>query len=202
MKIIDIMLLNEGFYRKLSDKRTSLNIGIILLGIVNMAIPIMENFTHLFMNKSATVLFYNITLALLYTVLAGFVYVLFFCFPLFDLFKYFKREKNLELSGFLTRFMKIYIIANFLILPANIILYVATYRINYPAATDFAYTSYFIMLLIMVWFTAAVARGLDAICGFNPAFKKIVFILIFVWDYLLQYVLGYIIANWAMLLFK
>lgn len=202
MKKLDMILLNGDYYKKLSDKRASLNIGIILLGIIDMAIPVIDNFNHLFINKGSSTLFYNISLALLYVVLAGFVDVLFFCIPLFDIFKYFKRERNLEPSGFLTRFMKIYIIANFLILPATIIFYTATKIINYLPDSSVYYALWLIQIFITVWLVAAVARGLNAICGFHPGFKNIMFVLIFIWSYLLQNVLGFILNNWAMLLFR
>ena len=202
MKILDIILLNESFYKKLSDKKQTLNIGIILIGIINMSIPIIENFNRLFINKDSAIFFYNITLSILYMLLAGFVYALFFSFPLFDLFKHFKRERNLELSGFLTRLMKIYIVANFLILPASIIMYIATNKINYQANSAFDYISTLLVFLIMVWFAAVVSRGLNAICGFHPGFRKIIFVVIFVWNYVLEIVLGYIIVNWAMHVFR
>ncbi len=202
MKILNIILLNKDVYKKLTDKKSGIYAGIILVGILNMAILLIDKFQHLFYGKSFAILFYNITLALLYSVLAGFAYILFFTFPLFDMFKFFKRERNLEPGAFLTRFVKVYIIVSFLTLPANILLYAITHKLSYQAYSSFDDMGFYILILTIVWFSAAITRGLDAICGYLPVFKRIVFVSVLTWNFLIVYVLGYISDRWAFLLFK
>jgi len=207
MNIWDMLLLPKKMYEKLTDRKSTLYIGFILVGIVDLCTFFINDFAGLFTGKSANILFYNITLALLMIVLMGFVDVLFFTVPLFDLFKLFKRE-NRDTSGkTLTKVMKAYILANIIVLPINLIIYMIFKCFpNLVTSLNSGYSilffAFMLDLLISIWFSGIIARGINTIYKFDVRLKSAVFMTIFTWSYILAEVFGFIIENWFMPLFR
>ncbi len=199
MKLIDIILLPRSFYQKFSEKRPALIAGIVLVGIIDMAYLFYENYSRIFMAKSGAALYYNITLAILLTVLTGFVDVLFFSMPLIDMIYLVHRRSALNINRMsaLTRFMKVYVVSNVLILPASLIYYILLK--NYVVSE---YTAGLFYALISIWLSCAVMRGADVIYRFEQRHRAIVFAAIYSWSHILSYVLGYLIARWGLVLFR
>ncbi|AUS98255.1 hypothetical protein CDQ84_11610 [Clostridium thermosuccinogenes] len=207
MNIFDMLLLPKKLYQKVTDRKSTLYIGFILVGIIDLSTFIIDDFTRLFYGRPASTLFYNITLAILLAVFIGFIDVLFFSVPLFDLFKMFKRENVDASSRTLIRFMKTYILVNFLVLPINLIIYTVYSNMDkLGISLDNNYSILFVILLIdlltSIWFSGAAARGANVIYKFDPRLKNAVFMTIFTWSYILAQVFNFMIDKWAMPLFK
>ena len=137
----------------------------------------------------------------------GFIDVLFFTVPLFDLFKLFKRE-NRDTSGkTLTKVMKAYILANIIVLPINLIIYMIFKCFpNLVTSLNSGYSilffAFMLDLLISIWFSGIIARGINTIYKCDVRLKSAVFMTIFTWSYILAEVFGFIIENWFMPLFR
>ncbi len=192
--LLDILLLPKNFFRKLKDNKTTLYLGIVILGFIDVIYFIIDNHKKIF-DKPALTMYYNITLMIVVILLFGLIDVLFFSLPLYDLFKRFKKESDVPARGDeLPKLMKIYILASLLIFPANLMVYFAG-KANGADLYDSS-TVYILSLLISVWGSAVITRGINVIYNFQPAFKRLVFICVYVWSLLLSYALLYITDNW------
>ncbi len=203
MDLRDIILLPRALYKKLTAKRASLFIGIILVGLIDMGFSIFIGYNNLFAGKSSMVIYFNITLALVLVILTGFIDVVFFSVPLFDLFKHFKMEKGIgDYSQQLVKLMKVYICANFLVLPLNILFYIIFRSYEFGSSFATVVLAYFVIFLPSIWASAAIARGVNEIYSFIQPLKKVVFLIVFLWSMILGLILNYIIEQWFMLLFR
>jgi len=104
--------------------------------------------------------------------------------------------------GLLIRLIKVYIVAHFLILPAEILIFYIYYNLNNEINTVFIYLAAIIDLLIPIWFSAAISRGVNVLYNFSPLFKRLAFLAILVWNHLLVYAFSYMIDNWILALFR
>lgn len=202
MKLLDILLLPRRLYLGLTDRKSTLYLGILFIGLADIALPYLkDNYAKLYMGKPSGTLVYNIILTIAFIVMLGFVDVLFFTIPLFDLFKVFKEEKEIFNAGDLRiKVAKVYITAHIVIVPVNVILYFA-FR-NISSSMLLAQLAAYIVLLVWIWFSAIISRGINVIYSFQPRFKRLVFLAVFLWSLLLGAALEYMIGHWMMALFR
>jgi hypothetical protein len=228
-RLLDILLFPKELYKRITDKKPSLYAGIIFIGLIDLSFILYRNFDELFINKVHGDLIFNIFLSIIVVAAIGIIDVMFFTLPMFDLFKRFKKNKNLsskfssssnkdilglknvklkgqniEDKNLLIRLMKVYIITHFLILPAEIaIIMIYKNLINdVNIVTWVIYISAIIDLAIPIWFGSAITRGTNVLYTFNPIFKRLVFLIVFVWNHLLSYALSYMIDKWILILFR
>lgn len=147
-RLLDILLLPKQIYQKLTDKKPFLYGGIIFVGAVDMVFPLIDHRVMVFGGKSAGMLNYNIGFALLFMLILGFVDVLFFCLPIFDLLRILKKDGPLFTNVNLIRLAKSYITAHLLIVPFNAIFY----WIMYNEQTSKAYPQAVIAVVVLYFF--------------------------------------------------
>lgn len=201
MKLLDILLLPRNFYKKINEKKITLLPGIIFIGIIDLIFHIIDKYSDLFVGKSQSVLLQNVLLVLLFVILLGIFDVLFFAKPFFDLFKKFKRESEEKDPVYqLIRLMKVYISAHFVLLPLEIIIYLAASNIE-SLNNNIILIVALIELILPILFSAAISRGINEIYNFQFSFKRLVFPLVFVWTYALSYAFSFVVDKWLMKLF-
>jgi len=204
-KLLNILLFPESLYKKISDKKLTLYLGIIFIGIVDFGFVIADNFKQFYRGDDQSKIIYNISLTIIFTLLLGIIDTLFFSIPLSDLFKRFKKNEKSKLTdetGNFVKLIKVYMVTHILILPAEIATFIMYKNVVNDVNSWLLYVAFFIDLIIPFWFSAAIARGINAIYDFKPIYKKLVFLATFVWNYLLGYAFSYIIFNWILKLFK
>jgi hypothetical protein len=191
----DIFLLPKTLYVMLTQKKGMLYPGIILVGIADLIFSLVNANKNILAGKSQNAIYYNITLFALFAVIYGFMDVLFFSIPIFDLFKKFPKETGFIVKeNLLIKIMKVYIIANFLVLPLNIVFYI----VNPETGHFFGHTGFLdsilavLTLISFIWYNAIISRGVNAIYRFQPIFKRLVFITALIWSYLLSIALDFI----------
>ncbi|HHW48190.1 MAG TPA: hypothetical protein GXX14_06190 [Clostridiaceae bacterium] len=201
MKLLDILLLPKNFYKKLNDKRSTLYLGIVFVGIADLVFNFLDNYSAVFGGKAGNAIYRNIMLSVVFIVILGAVDILFFSKPLFDLFKKFKKEtRETETGTKLIKLMKIYISAHFVLVPLEILIYIAAKNIN-SLNYNVVLIAAFVEFILPVLFSAAISRGINVIYNFQPLFKRLVFIVVFIWTYALGFALSFVIDNWIMKLF-
>lgn len=201
MRLSDMLLFPREMYLRLSGKKWVLIPGVIFIGIADMMLLLIDKYFVIFKNKEQSIINRNILLAALFIIALGIVDAAFFSLPLFDIFKLFGKEENPPLQeNQLVKLLKIYIMAHFITVPVELILYVASLNIS-VINTGLIYLLVFLQILLPFWYSAAIARGINAIYRFQPVFKALVFIAVFVWSYLLSYALSYMAENWLLPLF-
>jgi hypothetical protein len=203
MKLKDILLFPEQVYQKLSDRRITLYLGILFIGIADLAIPFIERYKTLFAGQSPETVIYNISLTVLFVVALGLVDVLFFTLPLSDLFRAFKKEKDAnKIEDMKIKLSKVYMLAHTLIVPINIIVYFIFLNAANDKGDIILELAAYISLLVWVWFSLIISRGINVIYNFRPFFRRLVLLSVFLWTLLTGSAIDYIIRNWIMMLFK
>lgn len=204
-RLLDIFLLPRTAHQKVTDKKGTLYAGILFVGAVDMAMPLIARYLNVFRGKPLTALNYNIGLILLFAVMLGIIDVMFFSLPLFDLFKFLKKGAAGFGSSALIRFAKAYITAHLVVIPFNILFLLLLYNpmgAIVPVSIQLLAMIYFYFIM-PAWFSGIIARGVNVQFGIEPRFRPLAFAVIFTWNYLLgNYALDYVINNWVMYFFK
>ncbi len=198
-KIIDFFLLQKDFYSKLNDKKMWLYIGIALVGLRDVGLGVIGmNFdpsakTHVALNiRTGAILF-------IAALLIGFIDVICFSYPVFDIIKHFKKrsENNsmamgVSYSSLLTKVMKVYIAVNLIVTPLNLIAYYTLYINPNNKYLILLYITAVLDILAYFWFNGAITRGLGVLFKLPTGARSLVFMLVFVWNALLTEALNYI----------
>ena len=202
MRISDILLLPRALYQKVSGRKATLYIGMFLIGVLDIVFDITPKWQDIFGGNSLENLIIKILVTLIFVVIVGFVDVVFFAIPLFDLFKKFKKEEEISEPHNIQRIrlMKVYMLAHIVIVPVEIIIYAI---VGDGSNLDYNFATYLAVLLALAlpfWFAAAISRGIKSIYRFAPVFRGLVFIVVFIWTYALSYAFEFGI-DWLMNLF-
>lgn len=205
-RLLDILLLPKKVYQKFTDKKPFLFGGIIFIGLADMVFPLFEHRVMIFSGKSTGLLNYNIGLAIIFTLLIGFIDILFFGLPIFDFIRALKKDGPLFSNVNLIRFGKTYITAHFIVMPFNLLFYWIMYTDQtnkaFPEALIIVAVIYYFFLM-PAWFSAIISRGANVIFDIEPFKKPLVYAAIFTWNFILgNFALSYIIDHWVMWFFK
>lgn len=194
---IDILLFPERIYKKITDSKPALYAGIIFIGAADLIFPyIVEAFTGLFTQKTLFVLILNIVLSMVFIILIGILDVAFFSLPLFDLFRLIKKRMGEKVPENLRiKLMKVYIMAHFVIVPVNIAIYYLLENLSLEDNMTMVNITFFVIICVYIWFSAIISRGINTIYGFGKELKRVVFLIVFLWSFLLGWALEYIINN-------
>lgn len=89
--LADIFLYPVHLYEKLTDKKVTLVLGIVLVGAIDLLLPDVANvFKVLFSGRSTGDVRFNAVMTVVVILVLGLVDVVFIGVPLFDIFKYLK----------------------------------------------------------------------------------------------------------------
>jgi len=193
-KISDILLLPKWFYARLTGKKATLFAGFIFVGIIDVLFPFGQSIQEFFVNKAPADRLFNIAIAAGLIVILGALDVFFFARPLLDLFKRFKPEPSVLQPGLLTRVMKVYIAAHVLILPVNTVVFYADSRLGQNSSMILMLlVIFYISFILPIWFSAIITRGLNVIYNLKQNYRKLIFISVLLWSYLLGKALSVVI---------
>lgn len=198
-RLLNILLLPAGFYRRLNRGMLTLCLGVIATGVFDVFFPdFIEICRKLFAGRTSLDVRYNILVSAALTLLLGTVDVVFFSIPLYDFFKYLKKKEGTAVSVSPVQVMKAYIVSNLIIVPVATVLDYAVF--NSIDINSNIWLAYFFVILI--WSSAIVTRGINALFSFNPILRKLTFIIVFTWSFVLGMVFEYQIADRLMALLR
>lgn len=201
INFIDLILLKKDFYSRLTDKSMWLYIGIILVGIRDVAFALLGmNSSNTDYAKSFQLSLKTVAILIISVLVIGLVDTISFSYPMFDVIKHFKKrnESNsmalgMLYSSLLTKVMKVYIIVNIVVTPIDILSYLTT---NWAVAFDsviLMYISAVLGILGYFWFNGAITRGLCVLFKLPNGVRGLVFVLVFFWNALLGSSIGYLL---------
>jgi len=197
MKLLDILLFPKSLYRRVTDKKLTLFLGIILIGIVDVGFPLSETFSKNFIGKTHNDLVFNIVFASVVAILFGVVDALFFAKPLVDLFKLFKKKGIvIDKHGQMIKVMKVYMLSHLLIIPLNVIAYAVMYNVKLDNHVILAFLIFTYSSVMPIWFAAAITRGTNVIYDFEPLFMRLAFVAIFIWNMLISFAFDFMYSHW------
>jgi hypothetical protein len=215
-RLLDILAFPKKTFESLTDNKKTLIAGIVLIGAIDLMLPdVVYFFKTLFLRKQTDVIIYNACMMVVLVLLLGFIDVLFVSVPLFDIFRALKiKELKIsqnsdlkvdpatELKPSYIKVMKIYIMTHFIITPITTAFYFAVSEyIN--ESPDWLVTLAVMFTLVMnIWFSAIIARGINAIFRFSPLFDKLTFIITYIWNFIFGTVFSEMIVAWLMKLFR
>jgi hypothetical protein len=226
-KLTDILVYPARFYESLTDRKATLIAGSIMVGAIDFLLPdINNNLKLLFYGKPANDILYNAFMAVLAVLVLGFVDMVFMGVPLYDIFAYLKRKEAImreedeggdytafsprleskapvEHNASLIKVIKAYIISHFIIVPVETALYYLLMRnITDNSPSWMQNLSLIMLMVIFVWSAAILTRGINVLFRFNPVFRRLTFIIVFTWNFVLSMVFATQILNWVLKLFK
>lgn len=206
MKLRDIFLLPKEFYRRLDDSRLTLYIGTLLVGMRNIGFYLWSSREDYAPIRFQDIILGNLAVVLGFVVLIGLLDVIFFSYPAFDLLKLMKRrEENPVVQTTVIRMMKVYILANLIVTPADFML---TYIVSIINLETISYSMGLLLtalaLIYLFWYFAVIARGSVTIFNFKNA--QMMFVLIFIlavaYNHLLNYAYEFIYEKGLIALLK
>ena len=232
---IDIVAFPVRFFEKLTDKKITLVLGIILVGTIDLLLPDVTNtFKLIFSDRSAGDIRFNAVMTVVVILALGIIDVIFVGVPLFDIFKYLKKKEttmavnlsdqinasgyndgeenplqrlkrtgNTEHTASYVKVMKVYIMSHFLIVPVSTILYYTLTRNITADSTPLLINIYMVISMgISLWSAGVISRGINVLFRFNILFRRLTFIIVFIWNFIFSSVLSLQIINWMLMLFR
>jgi hypothetical protein len=184
----------------LTNKRKTLALGILFVGFVDILSILIQYFNDIFSESNSNAYLQNILVMIMIVVVFGFLDVLIFTVPLFDLFKKFKSdEEGHKNNPSMVKLAKIYIIPHFIITPFNIaIIFMIKDLKDFEITIALGNKLFFIQLLLNLWFCGIITRGINTIYDFNPLYKRFIFIVVYVWTFLFGYASQIILGDWIL----
>ena len=190
LKLSDILLYPRGFYGRLTNKKLTLYLGVLLVGFVDLFMPeFIETYKVMFLGKPTNTLIINILMAIGVVLLLGILDVVVFALPMFDLFKFLKRKLGEAHNASVVKVMKAYISSYFILVPIQILLHYTLFKgfnENSSQLLQNLYAIYF--LVITVWSTAIVARGINTLFNMNGPLNRLTFLIVFLWNMIITVV--------------
>jgi hypothetical protein len=203
-RLWNVLLLPAGFYKRLNDKKTTLYIGILIVGLFDLFLPdFLSLYKQLFTGKSSGDMNNNVLIAALAVIVLGAVDVIFFSLPLYDVFRFLKKREGTPHEATPVKAMKVYIVSNLMLSPVATVINYVFFR-NLSESSPAMLTSFYLIFfyVILIWSSAIVTRGFNTLFDFSPVFRRLTFIVIFTWTFILGMVFQLQIMNWIFKLFK
>lgn len=200
ISLSDILFIPRVLFKNITDNVLTLYIGIFFVGAINIIFPLLSDFKKFFWGRTIEVIFFNVVITSLFIIITGFLKVTFFSYPTFDFFKFLKHDKDIKTNYMFIKFMKVYIIAHFIVIPINVMLY--TVLLKSPELLNNSLPLSIIILLFPIWFFSIITKGINIIFEFKAINKLIVFATVFFWDSLLSICLEYAMNRWVFVLYK
>lgn len=215
-RLLDILAFPKKSFESLTDNKKTLIAGIVLIGAVDLLLPdVAYFFKTLFSGKSSDVIIYNACLMVVMILLLGFIDVLFVSVPLFDVFRALKirelkmsRDSDLkvdpgtEFKPTYIKVMKIYIMTHFIITPVSTAFYFAVSGYVNESPDWLVNLAVMFALVMNIWFSAIITRGINALFRFSPLFSRLTFIIVYIWNFIFSSVFSEMIVKWLMKLFR
>jgi hypothetical protein len=195
LNIWDILLFPRNLYKRLNDNKVPVFIGAIIVGIVDVFLPLLFQHPDILFDIERQYFAYNMIIAFICAIVIGTIDIMFFAMPLFDFLGWLERKNRVKSeNASFVKFIKIYLIAHILVIPINIILSISSY---YVTNTLIIYLlGIYFEIIMPIWFSAIIYKGVSTIYN-NLAIvaRRVSFIAIFLWNTLLSYALSFIIDN-------
>jgi hypothetical protein len=193
-RFIDLFLLQKDFYSRLTDKSLWLYIGIVFVGIRDVAFNVLNTSSTTSVLRGNLSMDFRTMAALLVTALIiGLVDVLSFSYPVFDIIKHFKKRNEAynampvgnTYSSLLTKVMKVYIMANIILTPLDAVTYFTNRAALSAESTVFMFITSVLVILAYFWFNGVITRGLCILFRLSDNVRGLVFVLVFMWNALI-----------------
>lgn len=191
--ILDIVLLPEKLYKKFTDRVITLVIGVFALGIIDYIYSISEKLQSLFIDKTFLDLSKNIIFSLIFIIVFGLGDAVFFSIPLTDVIKKLKSDNDIDEKSSRIKIMKIQILANCIIFIPTIVLTYITNQVDLEKNIELSVPLMYGFLLIQIWLSAIITRGIKSIFDIEQRFKLLIFPIVFFWYFIVGMALNFIV---------
>jgi len=221
-KLYDILLFSKKYYKKLTDKKYTLYLGILMVGAIDLLLPdTAEVFKQIFAQKASSTVIIDAIILAAVIVLIGIVDVTFVTIPLYDIFNFIKgkesgvnvlqtqddpdiysMEPSAPSDASRIKVMKAYISVHFLITPVSMLFYyLFTRNITGESPAELVYLALAVEMLLFIWIAAILTRGINELFRFNPIFARITFLIVFTWYFIFNMAFSGQIMQWVWKLF-
>lgn len=194
--IFNLILLPEKFYKKFTDRIFTLIIGVFAVGIIDYIFSVSEKLHSFFIDKTSMDLSKNIFYSLIIIIVFGIGDVVFFSFPVSDIVKRFKSDKdiNSEKSSQI-KIMKVQILANCIIFIPTLVLTYLSNGIDPEKNIELSVIIVYVYLMIQIWLSAIITRGIKSVFEIEQRFKPLIFPIVFFWYYIVGMALNFVMEK-------
>lgn len=200
--IIDIFLLQKDFYSKLTDKSMWLYIGIVFVGLRDVIFYILNpQNTKGFFITNLSLTFKTAAVLFITALIIGFVDVICFSYPVFDVIKHFKKRSegyNASVvntySSLITKVTKVYVLTNILLTPMDALIYFCSRWTFSTESMILLFITTVMGILSYFWFNGAITRGLCVLFRLSNNVRGLVFVLVFCWNALISSAIQYLLS--------
>jgi len=114
-----------------------------------------------------------------------------------------KRTGSTEHIASYIKVMKVYIVSHFLIIPVTTLIYYAVKgNITTNSALWLGNLFLAVEIGISLWSAGVISRGINVLFRFNYLFRRLTFIIVFIWSFIFSEVFGTLIINWVLKLYR
>lgn len=194
--IFNLILLPEKFYKRFTDRIFTLIIGVFAVGIIDYIFSISEKLHSFFIDKTSMDLSINIFYSLIIIIVFGIGDVAFFSFPVSDIIKRLKSDKdtNSEKSSQI-KIMKVQILANCIIFIPTLVLTYLSNGIDPEKNIELSVIIVYVYLIIQIWLSAIITRGIKSVFEIEQRFKPLIFPIVFFWYYIVGMALNFVMEK-------
>jgi len=114
-----------------------------------------------------------------------------------------KRSGSTEHTASYIKVMKVYIMSHFVIVPVSTLIYYAVIRDITVDSAQWLINLYLAIVIgISLWSAGVISRGINALFRFNYLFRRLTYIIVFIWNFIFSQVFNTMIINWVLKLFR
>ncbi len=114
-----------------------------------------------------------------------------------------KRTGSAEHTASYIKVMKVYIMSHFFIVPVSTLLYYTFTRDITADSASWLINLYMVIFMgISLWSAGVISRGVNVLFRFNLLFRRLTFIIVFIWNFIFSSVFSALIMNWMLMLFR
>lgn len=197
LTVKDVVLFPKKLYLQISDRVSTLYLGIVMVGMFNCIGIINNIFVGMYTMDSFRVQTFNISVSLTIIILMGLMNVVFFSMPMFDYLKKKRKTPVINNSSAFIKFMKIYCVAHLPVAVVYVGVMLAEQFIQFSQIPGMKLAETTLLFFILpAWFSAIMVRGARVLFELDENMKPIMFIVIFAWNFMVTLALNYIQNNW------
>jgi hypothetical protein len=193
--ILDVVLLPQKLYKKVTDRIITLFVGVFALGIIDYIFSISDKLQSLFIDKTFLDLSKNILFSLIFIIVFGLGDVIFFSVPLTDIIKKLKSDEDTDEKSSRIKIMKIQILANCIIFIPTLVLTYISNQIDLEKNIELSVLLMYGFMIIQIWMSAIITRGIKSIFDIEQRFKLLIFPIVFFWYFIVGMALSFVMEK-------
>jgi hypothetical protein len=178
-KISNSIFCPQEVLKGLTDKKSMLISGMLFVGFSNTVTLLLQHHNKIFADISSIITLRTIILTLLIIAVYGFIDVILFTLPMYNLFRRFpENDSDSVRNPSIIKVAKVYVIPHIILFPFNF-----AFIMIIKDMTSINTGTLLILEMLIIWFCYIIARGIKTIFNIKSSiiWSFIIFIVVYIW---------------------